>query len=502
MDMFTFTKRAVAAAVLGVLVHGAYAADATNAEVQTELQTLKARIAQLEKKENENWLTEERTAQIKSIVSAAIADAKTRGQFANGDLQAGYKNGFFIQTADSKSKLVIGGFAQVRYVYANSNYKHPPAIYSGSSSNGAADPGAANGFEVRRARVNFSGTIMAPEIFYKFEGDFAGASSNSGNFQLTDAYIGYAFCDAAKVKAGSFKVPFTKVEYAMSDTNMEFMERPEVNYPFDAQRALGVSLFGDLVKDKWNYDFMINNGSNSNKLGRIDDTAGTQDNRLGFYARTSWAGAGAISDFADEPDLRKDNSGFAWLLGGAGGYESQNSTSTAYPAAQTSTTIAGLSTADSPGFLTSQNLNGGLFRGTVDWSAKYQGWSFLTAFYAQQINQNEAGAGSIVAPYGTAGAKGNDSSFAMYGYYGQVGYMILPKKLEIVGRAGQLMTEGYDNRCEAYSVGLNYYIFGHNAKIVGDLTYIPNEAAFTQVEADVIRNTQDTIARVQFQVKF
>ncbi|MEI8195343.1 MAG: porin [Phycisphaerae bacterium] len=500
MDLCNWTKRAVILAALGTLVNGVYAADSTSTDVQTELQTLKARIAQLEKKENENWLTEERTAQIKSIVNEAIADAKTRGQFADGDLQAGYKNGFFIQTADGKTKLNINGYIQVRYEFAHNNYRNGNVVPAGAS--GASDPGNTNGFEVRRARLSFAGNLFDPAVFFKVEGDFGGASTNSGNFQLTDAYIGYAFCDFFKIKAGSFKVPFTKVEFMVSDYNLGLMERPDENYPFDAQRTLGVDFFGDIVKDQLVYDVSINDGSNSNLGGRVNDTAGALDNRLGFYARTSWAGSGKVSDFADESDLRKDNSEFVWLLGGAVGYESQNSTSGAFPAAQSSASINGLSTADSPGFLGASTLNGDLYRATLDWSAKYQGWSFNTAGYYQQINQNEAGAGSTVSPYGTSASKGNDAAFGDYGYYGQVGYMVIPQKLELVGRAGQVITEGYPNRGEYYTLGANYYIFGQNVKVQGELTYIPNESAYTYSSADVIKNTQEMIARVQFQVRF
>jgi hypothetical protein len=239
---------------------------------------------------------------------------------------------------------------------------------------------------------------------------------------------------------------------------------------------------------------------------------------MAFYGRVQWAGAGKISEFADEPDLRDNNSNFIWMLGGAAGYESQNSTNNGYPASQTSTALTGLSTADAPGFLGSKPFNGDMFRGTVDWSAKYQGWSFLTAAYIQQVNSNsgtftsagaaQAGtaAGTSVAtttttttvqPYGAT-----DSSFFQTGYYGQIGYMILPKKLELVARAGELLTEGYNNRSEYYSVGANYYLFGHGAKIQTDLTYIPNEAAVTDSGSEQVANTQDIIYRIQLQVRF
>src|SRR5436305_1648218 len=54
-------------------------------EVSSELNALKTRIAELEKKQNEDWLTEERAKQIKTIVRDVIADSRSRGQFGDGD---------------------------------------------------------------------------------------------------------------------------------------------------------------------------------------------------------------------------------------------------------------------------------------------------------------------------------------------------------------------------------------------------------------------------------
>jgi hypothetical protein len=144
------------------------------------------------------------------------------------------------------------------------------------------------------------------------------------------------------------------------------------------------------------------------------------------------------------------------------------------------------------------NLNGDLYRATVDWSGKYEGWEFNTAGYFQQLNQNpDPSASPTVAPYGAS-----NSSVFEAGYYGQVGYFIIPKRLELVGRAGELLTEGLPNRSEFYSLGANYYLFGHNVKFQGDVTYIPNEAAYTDAASDVLINKQSLTTRLQFQVKF
>jgi hypothetical protein len=342
MDLSNWIKRAATLAALSALLGRGYAAENSDVNVPNELQALKARIAELERKQDENWLTDERAAQIKAIVNEAIAYAKTHGRGADSDLQAGYRDGFFIQTADGKSELTIGGSLQLRYVYARVN-----ALHSTAAPN-ASDIGNASGFELRRARLTFAGHVFSPDVFFRFEGDFAGPASNNGDFQVTDAYAGYRISDLFKVRAGSFKVPFTKAE-SLIDVNLGLMERPEENLPFDPVRALGVSVFGDLVPNKVSYEANMNDGAKSNTSGRIEDTSGALDNRLAFYGRVQWAGAGHLSDFTDEPDLRTDTSTFAWMLGAAVGYESQNSTSSAFPAKQTTASVVGLSSYPSPG---------------------------------------------------------------------------------------------------------------------------------------------------------
>lgn len=478
-----------------------------NAEVTSEIQALKSRIAELERKQGENWLTQERTEQIKSIVQDVLADAKTRGQFADGPLM-GYKDGFFIQTADANYKLVVGGYAQVRYEYAYHNAYNNRTLSSRTIGSGSSapkvtphDPGNASGIDIRRARVSFSGNAISPDITYKLEGDFEGTSS--GTFTVTDAFIGYRLTDYAKLRAGSFKVPFAKAELT-SDPTGTFAERAEVLSPFDPVRALGVSLYGDILPGTLGYEVNVNDGSRSNTLRQVDASGGTAnlDNRLGLYGRVQWAGSGKIAQFADESDLRpaSDNGQFIWLLGAALGYESQNATNNSFPSPQTTAVAQGLSNGDGPGF-TNYTLNGDIFRGTVDWSAKWQGLSLLAAAFFQQVNANPGNTSSSATTVSTGPFGSSDSSFFQHGYYGQVGYFLIPQKFEVVGRAGALFTEGYPNVGEYYSLGSNYYFYGHNLKLQSDVTYSP-ESPYTDAAALQLQNTSDLAFRVQLQLRF
>ncbi len=492
-----FQRAFLVASILSLAVtSGGYAQATPNEDLATQVQDLKARLAQLEAKQNENWMTDERTKQIKTIVEGVLADAKSRGQFQSGT-DFGYSNGFYIQSADKTFKLVINGYAQFRYTFSDSTVKN--------ASTYATQPkaGDASGFDFRYLRLTFSGNAFTPNLTYLITGDFAGNSTNVNNFQVVDAYFAYRFNDLLNIRAGAFLAPFSHLEYISS--GLALVDFPALFNPFDPARVFGVSLFGDIVKDQLLYEINVNNGPQSNKNGRAAELAGLTDNRPSLYARLQYfGGTGKPSDFADESDLRKDTSTAAWNINGAFGYESANTSNTAFPGKQGSTTIPGIAALTTPGFLT-YPLNGDLFRGTIDGELKYQGWHFLAAAFIQQINENP-GAGITTATSGTVPATlppgyGSRMSFFQASYYGQVGYMI-NKQWEAVARAGQLFTEGGPQKMEEYALGLNYFGFGKNVKIQADVTYFPNAAGLSNTTFGTFVNTQDIVGRLQLQVKF
>ncbi|HUO10095.1 MAG TPA: porin [Phycisphaerae bacterium] len=459
--------------------------DTNNAELLSRIQQLSSRVTELEKQQDQNWMTQERTAQIRTIVDQAIADAK---KHEAASPLAGYNNGFFIQTADANFKLNVNGVMQLRYTFAKDTLQNPSAFTKKPAS------GDVNGFDIRRARLIFSGNAFSPDVTYCLSGDFGcdySSKTDLGYFQLLDAYVGYRFNDALKLRIGSFIVPFSRAEYNYA--GLQLVDFPAELVPFDPVRAIGASVLGQPIPDRLSYEVNMNNGQKSNLLGRSSEIGtGANDNRLAFYSRIQYAGAGKLSDFLDEPDLRKDTSSLAWQIGAAAGYESANTSANAFPSPQGSATVPGLSTIQSPGFASAYTLNGDLYRATIDATAKYRGLSILSAAYFQQVNQNP---GEDVTP------SISPSSFFQTGFYGQAGYM-LNKHWELVARAGDLFTEGADNQMQTYALGVNYYLFGQNLKIQSDLTYIPNEAAYANSCIDTAINTQDLIFRMQVQLKF
>ncbi len=480
MALSLWTKRA--ALIASVLAASSAAfADSANGDVQSELQALKARINELEAKQNENWLTEERASQIKGLVQEVIADAKTRGQFADGDVAAGYKNGFFIQSTDKNNKLVINGWAKFRYTYGRAENK---ANNNGNSGITNSDENRDNtsGFEVRNFRVSFAGNVVTPDLTYKIELQ----ADRGSDLKYSDAYVAYKFSDLFNVKTGSYKAPFAK-STLISDTSLGLLTRSEALVPFDASRQIGVSLYGDIIKDTLGYEVAVTNGTSAGgNNGSNTGSVNNFDNRPALYARTQWAGSGTIKDFADESDLRKDNSNFIWMLGGALGYESHNKVREA-------TTTPGWGGVNGSNFQNSAAL-GDVYRATVDWSAKWQGWSFNTAGYFQQVNQSIRNTNSANAT--------SDSSGFQFGGYGQIGYFIIPQKLEVLGRVSSISSEGPSDSAQFYTIGANYYLAGQNAKISTDITFVPSESAVAGSDGDIYLNNEAFVYRLQFQLKF
>ncbi len=121
---------------------------------------------------------------------------------AQDDWSVKWSNGFKVESDDQKFKLKFGGRIQADYTFVD------------------ADPGLdvdGDGFEFRRARLFFSGTIYE-RVEFKAQYEFTGGSSN---FQ--DVWIGLNQ-DWGQVRFGHYKEYFS-LEELTSDKYLAFLER-------------------------------------------------------------------------------------------------------------------------------------------------------------------------------------------------------------------------------------------------------------------------------------
>ncbi len=146
---------------------------------------------------------------------------------ASADWKSKWSNGHKIEDADGKFKLKFGGRIQADYHFED------------------CDPGLdcdGDGFEFRRARLFFSGTIYE-RVEFKAQYDFAG-----GDADFKDVWIALK-TGKAKVQFGHFK-EFFSLEELTSSKYLAFLER-SLNNAFAPGRNSGVGFEGKSDKVTW-----------------------------------------------------------------------------------------------------------------------------------------------------------------------------------------------------------------------------------------------------------
>ena len=171
--------------------------------------------------------------------------------------------------------LRLSGYSQIRY----QNYQAPTKY---------------NGFDVRRARLDFQGDFST-KWGYRVLIDFVGASGGSGSAStggallspiLLDAFISYKPFEFIKITAGQFLIPFSQ-ESQTPDRSLETIDRSQVVSALVARkgdasnglldsignqngRDLGLMLNGSIIQinNRYlvDYYFALVNGAGINTL--------------------------------------------------------------------------------------------------------------------------------------------------------------------------------------------------------------------------------------------
>lgn len=295
-----------------------YGATEANNDTATQISELKAEIAAMKASQGEQWLTEQRAAQVRGIVQDVLADADTRASLQNTAATSGYDNGFFISSADGNFKLKITALEQVRFVY-NSTY-------------GPATTDNTWGFENRRTQVWFTGNVVDPSWTYAL-----GLTLNS----QSDPYyqngapgtvgLGYAYVrktwkssdSAFYVQGGQFSAPWTLQSNLWSAGNTQMGEFSPFEYLYGVGLTTGI-LAG------WENDFLRVQASFSNNFTPFISTGGigygtptwnsAANASLAFAARADVKLAGTWDQFSNESSFKGEEFG----LKVGGGFIYQN----------------------------------------------------------------------------------------------------------------------------------------------------------------------------------
>ena len=352
-----------------------------------------------------------------------------------------YNSGFFISTTDKSYSLYVNGLFQVRFTGFKPKSDVVPL--------GESDAGTAN-FDVFLGRMAVSGSAFSPSLkyFLQFQGSTAG---NSNAVSMLDWFTADTLSKYLTVQVGRGWTPYS-YEYYCNPGNYLFADLSTGEYAFTLPRAIGVQAYGQI--GKLAYGAVI-----ANSIPALD--AGGQEN---FNTKLAYIGHLQYDILAPFGYVETDPTGPAkkpeltvWASG-------------AYNPVNASSGFENVISGD-----TTDNANA-----TISFRAQYftlQGTGYFR-------KTNPAGGGS---------------SYNSWGYGEQAGYYLIPKKLEIAERfsgvnwghadfgAGAPIPTGsalpVDNtwyvgpafsyhRAAEDSGGLNYYMYGHHAKIQASYSYV------------------------------
>jgi hypothetical protein len=428
------------------------AGDSTN--YQQEIADLRAEIASMKAQSGDNWLTEQRAAEIKGLVQDVLADADTRASLQGTGATAGFDNGFFLSSADGNFRLNVGGTASARFTYNNRQDSY-------NNANGTYDNNW--GFAIRHTGLSFDGYMFDPSWKYGVslaiydETAIVPSSLNYQNGQvfLLDAYVMKDFGDFY-VQAGQFKSAITR-QGSLNLWDLQMVDMANVDYLFGTQWTQGIK-FGfdnDMMRAHLTYSegvggnsptlnsqFTDYNGGGNGSIG----TASPQ-NQLAFDGRAEFKMGGTWAQFDDEQSWQGEEFG---LLIGVGGYWQKGRV--------TPNTLAPVPPAPPA---SDANLGGESWGLTADVTADFGGFNIFGAFYyagTNGYNQNPGTLAPIVS----------DS----WGFQVQGGAFV-SQDMEIAARYeyGDLRNGSAAPAESILSAGLNMYFSKNRVKWQSDVGY-------------------------------
>jgi hypothetical protein len=138
--------------------------------------------------------------------------------------------------------------------------------------------------------------------------------------------------------------------------------------------------------------------------------------------------------------------------------------------------------------------------GGADWSQGGDGNVFFHTVDAQWENTQGLGVyGALIGVYRDSAelVAGEDDSYD-WGVLVQAGYM-LDEKVEIFGRWNvtmldeDLLAAGEDDTLNEFTIGANYFLYGHNAKFTVDVSYLPDGSPVNTSGLGVLATGDDEI---------
>jgi hypothetical protein len=458
-------------------------------DLQTKVDALTARVAELEGQQSQTWLNERRAEEVKALVREVLSDADTRASLLESSMCAGHSDkGFFLASEDGKFLLTISGYTQIRYIW---NHRQAPMGTVPDTFNGGQNGSIANnhnGFEIARMALQFDGYISSPKIKYDV-GIRAGRDSET--IALDHAKVSYDLMEGLTIWVGEDKDCFLREEMT-GDTYQLAVDRSVVTQLFSLGRIQGVGLIWTPM-EALKLQGTINDGRRSGEstvgdfggpfakgwensqvdfsvTGRVDaKLAGTWAQQRDF---TSWSGEPLAIFVGAAANFQQSKTGFNTAAGGIGG----------------------------------SGRNDTLFNWTVDASVESNGFNLYAAGVGSHFTgDDKAAGGEVNLDFYGAMIQGGYNIADKIEPFGRFEWIFVPKSMVDSGA-----TAGYKN-LHFVTAGVNYYIAKHTAKFTLDAVWAMEPvpaglSTFGNMQAiGLLPNSakgNEFVVRAQFQLMF
>lgn len=396
---------------IAALEAGGSSGGPTTAQLPERLQSLEAAVAKLQAQQAEKAAASEPT----KAPPVAPIPAQPKAEPAKEEKpigRAGFKDGFFIESADGAYSLKPQSFLDFKFAYAGLEGKDDEFALS-----------------VPYARIALKGTLFSKSFKYNVTTDFA-----KGNAVLTYYWGDYTVVpDLFAVRAGQQKRPFSRLYIGPSEKS-QFVSAAAAVKAFGDATDLGLVLHNGQPTFEYAVGLFNGTTSKSNFTGQVQvDTmtgkgsvsGGAFSNvparfRPAFVARVA-ANYGKIEGYS-EADF--EGGGFRASLGLASYVE-----------------------------LDHDKDDKSAVRGTIDGLIKYEGLAVNVAGFVGSKQDGKHWGDR--AREGTGGVV-------------QVGYLVT-EHVEPIARYSFVSPKGSNNDTHELTGGLNLYLYKHNLKWMNDV---------------------------------
>ena len=363
--------------------------------------------------------------------------------------------GFTLTSQDEKFQLNIGGLMMVRYAFLDKDTAQDVSQ-----------------FTLKKGRLWFQGYAYSKDLSYRLVMAF----ENSGNNKMLEyAYLNYRFMDEINLLAGQNKLVYSRQNMA-SVGNLQLVDVAPVVTAFAPGYDLGAYVGGKFMGGIVNYDLSVSNGAGQTTARNTNNNAflaHLQVNPFGYVGYTE-----GDTDFSKKPLVSMGASYFMNTLARSGtGFETNN---LGYAAA-----TSGWLGKNAATFAATEKVDINSFN--IDAVAKWMGASLQAEYF-----------------WGQGDGQLTDRTVRAHGYYGQAGYTILPKKLEVAMRYSYL-DPNRDNANDTITEivgGVSYYFNAHNLKLQADVGNVHTQSGQTDPITKLKTPSDDMQYRLQVAVVF